>query len=204
MGICSTLRKPGGPVPEGESVVVTMDISLVPGLRQAVGVFGDPKALGRAYRELIQTGFDDGDLCVMAPSGIAVGDRPSRWSDRLEKPDANDDEDARFGRNLIRDLAPSSAYCAAGPVYSSSGPICDILGRDESAGRQGDWLADMLSNWITRQSAEYLEDRLGEGKTLLWARIGSRSNSNRERLACTILLRHASESVRVLDFSFRA
>ncbi|HKJ75334.1 MAG TPA: hypothetical protein VKA19_14560, partial [Alphaproteobacteria bacterium] len=47
-----------------------MDQELKTGSRYAIGVFADGKALGEAYGELVENGFTDADLCLMAPGGV--------------------------------------------------------------------------------------------------------------------------------------
>jgi hypothetical protein len=170
--------------------------------RHAVGVFADAGRLGEAYRELETAGFGADDLCLMATSGMVngrTGGRGPRQGDL--RPLSG--EEARSAYDLLRNLTASGAYCAAGSVYSSTGSVRACLGRAEED-EAGDWLADLLGTWIARHAAEYLEDRLAEGKALLWARVGQGDDPKREHLACTILLNHSSESVRVLDFSYRA
>lgn len=180
-----------------------MDQQVVQGSRHAVGVFAETGALGQAYRELAGVGFDAGDLCLMATSGVVNGRSGEGRPHQIDLA-APRDEDIRLSHDLLQDLTASGAYCAGGPIYSSAGSVRACLGYDDKEEEGGDWLADLLGTWIARHAAEYLEDRLAEGKALLWARVGQGDDPNREHLACTILLNHSSESVRVLDFAYRA
>ena len=179
-----------------------MDRQVTQGSRHAVGVFADAGPLAQAYQELAQVGFEADDLCLMATAG-AVNRNSGTGGPRPQQAAASTDENRDLAHDLLRDLTPSGAYCAAGPVYSSSGSIRDCIGQEDDE-TTGDWLGDVLGTWIARHAAEFLEDRLAEGKALLWARVGRGDDPNREHLACTILLNHSSESVRVLDFAYRA
>lgn len=171
-----------------------MDMTVTKESRYAVGVFSEGEALRRAHRELVQQGFKESEICLMAPGTVVNASRAGQSS--AGNTDCSLHE-------LVAALAPSATHCAAGTVYASSGNLCNCLGYDLETHTQGMWLSDVLGLWISRRSAEYFEDRLGEGKILLWVPIGHHNHVRREHLACGILLDHASESVRVLDFALR-
>jgi len=179
-----------------------MDQELKTGSRYAIGVFADGKALGEAYGELVENGFTDADLCLMAPGGVVSACLGTGSSLLRQSLNVADDKSG-YVRDLMSRLIASGTYCAAGPVYSSSGSVCNSLGLANGDLTGGNWISDLLGAWIARNSAQYIEDRLGEGKIVLWAEVGDHQNAKREHLACSILLDHASESMRVLDFALR-
>lgn len=156
--------------------------------------------MANAHRELVKNGFGESEVCLMAPGNVAasylgVGPHPFPKDSNIAP------EEAQSLRDLMGRLRPSGTFCVAGPVHVSDGVICAYMAQDSQDAEKSGWFSNVLSAWIARRSAQYLEDRLGEGKILIWVQTGHRTESRREHLACDILLRHASESVRVLDFA---
>jgi hypothetical protein len=180
--------------------LLTMDRRVSSNSRYAVGIFTGGLELSRAYKELVANDFAVSKLCLMAPGSVVAaylgtGSLLTRRNSDLSE------EDTRSLRELMATLRASGAFCVAGPVHVSDGTICTLVGQDDNPSVKGKWFSDVLGAWIARRSAQYLEDRLGEGKILIWVQTGDRTGSKREHLACDILLHHASESVRVLDFA---
>jgi len=171
-----------------------MDMPIIGETRFAVGVFAETGPLYLAYRELIAYGLTDGEICLMASRSVV---KESLARQRLEGVRSSESD------RLLAGLQPSGAHSAGGSVYASVGNLCDCLGGAADPDHRGQWVSDLLGRWISKRAAQYFEDRLGEGKILVWVMLGRRVNSERENLACTTLLQHASESVRVLDFALR-
>ena len=200
MNICTKLPDPSEAVCVGKEEWLGMDKRAAISLRYAVGVFAGGRELTLAYRELTENGFLPEDLCVMA-TGSTVASHLGIGGPLLSQDAELSKDESRSLRELMKAMQPTGAFCVAGPVHASNGAICGYIDRGNDAALQGDWFSDVLGVWIAKRSAQYLEDRLGEGKILIWAMTGDRTGSRREHLACDILLRHASESVRVLDFT---
>ena len=191
-------------IAEGRGV---MDMTVTKESRYAVGVFAEADALCQAHHELVEQGFKASDICLMAPGSVvnaSVGSHTSAAGERSSSSNGNGKHGSM--RDLMGRLGSSGTHCAAGTVYTSAGNLCNCLGDgsvNDADSAEGTWLSDALGRWISPRSAEYFEDRLGEGKILLWVPIGQHNHLRREHLACGILLNHASESVRVLDFALR-
>ena len=189
-------------IAEGRGV---MDMTVTKESRYAVGVFAEADALCQAHHELVEQGFKASNICLMAPGSVVNASVGLHASIRGGWSGASNGKDGSM-RDLMGSLAASGTHCAAGTVYTSAGSLCDCLGDgsvNDANSAEGTWLSDVLGRWISPRSAEYFEDRLGEGKVLLWLPIGQHNHLRREHLACSILLNHASESVRVLDFALR-
>jgi hypothetical protein len=196
-----------GPSPEGHAANQlfvgqdVMDMAVTKESRYAVGVFANGDALCQAHQELVEQGFPESDICLMAPANIVNASLAPHAPGILKKLGLVG-EKGRSMRELMGKLGASGTHCAAGTVFTSEGSLCNCLG-DGSSEDEGTWLSEVLGRWISRRSAEYFEDRLGEGKILMWVPMGHHNYSRREHLACNVLLHHASESVRVLDFALR-
>lgn len=171
-----------------------MDMTVTKESRYAVGVFAEGDALCQAHRELVQHGFQESEICLMAPGSVVNASLAA-------KPQAGSSDCSL--RELMQGLAASDTHCAAGTVYTSAGSLCVCLECDSDDEVRSTWFSKALGRWVSHRSAEYFEDRLGEGRILLWVPIGHHNHVRREHLACNILLNHVSESVRVLDFALR-
>ena len=175
-----------------------MDMRTANEMRFAVGVFMDAETLEQAYRELSEHGVKEGEVCIMAPRSILSAGTRRRVAARDQIELQTDSL-----QHLMARLKPTGAHCAGGAVYASSGNLSECLGDGTHVESRGLWISDVLSRGISKRAAQYFEDRLGEGKILMWVLLGRRSNVQREQLACSTLLTHASESLRVLDFALR-
>ena len=89
-----------------------------------------------------------------------------------------------------------AAVSTAGTVVASGGLLLDAIIYAATAGAVGAGVGSMLSTFIDKHRAEYLEKQVERGGILLWVNL---SSQQREKLAREILRKHSAGDVHVHD-----
>ena len=169
-------------------------------IREAVGVFADPKSLETAAESLTQAGFSDDRFTLLTTDGSVKehldhlfestgDDSDSAFSPRKEGDDAT--------HGIGRGLAFTGQTVAAGAVVASAaalgGPVVVGLAGAAAVGAAG---AAMISV-ITQDDVDDLQEHLNQGHLLLCARL----EDDADERAAKAALADNSLDVRILEFS---
>lgn len=146
---------------------------------EAVAVFDDSDRLQAAVDDLLNGGFDQAEISLLA-TDRAVEDKLGHFYERVQPlgdaPDAPRKEyvstasraDAQGG--LIGGLMYVGALAAAGAVFASGGTLGLALAGAAAAGGAGGAAGAVLAKVIGDRHAEKLQTQLDAGGLLLWAR----------------------------------
>ncbi|TVS16029.1 MAG: hypothetical protein EA417_11730 [Gammaproteobacteria bacterium] len=169
-------------------------------IREAVGVFADPKSLETAAERLAQAGFSDDRFTLLTTDSSvkehldhlfeSTGDESSpTFSPRKEGDDAT--------HGIGRGLAFTGQTVAAGAVVATAaalgGPVIIGLAGAAAVGAAG---AAMIAI-ISQEDADDLQEHLDQGHLLLCARIEDEADEQAAKAA----LADNSLDVRILEFS---
>jgi hypothetical protein len=172
-------------------------------VREAVGIFHDPRDLEAAIDDLLSSGFDRAELSLLA-SEHAIQQKLGHRYEKVER--LVDDPvipraafvsteaigDAKGG--LIGGLLYVGATVAAGAIVASGGAIATAIIGSVLAGGAGGLLGAILAKWLDHHHASYLQEQVERGGLLLWVRTMTASDEER---ALKILQQHAGEHVHV-------
>ncbi|MBM3563349.1 MAG: hypothetical protein FJX48_09430 [Alphaproteobacteria bacterium] len=169
--------------------------------REVVGVFSDGYALECAVNELLNSGFDLGDISLLAGEKAVV----SKLGHRYEKvEDVEDDDKAprvayvpRESRAtkkgaLVGALVYVGAAAAAGAVLASGGALAMLLVSGIVGAEVGGLIGAVLGEFMDERHAKYLQEQLDHGGLLLWVRT---RNSSLEETAKRIITQHSGRDV---------
>ena len=172
-------------------------------VREAVGIFHEPRDLQAAIDDLLSSGFDRAELSLLA-SEHAIQEKLGHRYKRVE-PMVDDPAipraafvsneaigDAKGG--LIGGLLYVGATVAAGAIVASGGAIATAIAGAVMAGGAGGLLGAILAKWLDHHHASYLQEQVERGGLLLWVRTMTASSEER---ALRILKQHAGEHVHV-------
>lgn len=184
--------------------MTTADVApLVP--REAVGVFHETGSMQAAVDELLSSGFNHGDLsvlaneqalctkpgmCWMLPQQLA--DEPGVPTRAYLSPESAGDAQGA----VIGALAYLGAAGTAALLISGSGPIGGAILATAAAGGVGGGIGALLAQVLKHRHAEELAGQLQRGGLLLWVRTPTPAAEER---AVGILRRHAGENAHVHD-----
>jgi hypothetical protein len=168
---------------------------------EAVAVFEDPERMQAAIDELLNSGFDQADLSLLASDQAVeqkLGHLYERVQDLEDAADAPRKEyvstaargDAQGG--LIGGLMYVGALAAAGAVFASGGTLGIALAGAAAAGGAGGAAGAVLAKFIGDSHAKELQTQLDHGGLLLWVR--TREPEMEER-AKSILSNHSGKDV---------
>lgn len=168
---------------------------------EAVAVFDDADRLQAAVDDLLNGGFDQAEISLLA-TDRAVEEKLGHFYERVQHlgdaPDAPRKEyvstasraDAQGG--LIGGLMYVGALAAAGAVFASGGTLGLALAGAAAAGGAGGAAGAVLAKVIGDRHAEELQTQLDSGGLLLWARTRT---PELEQRAQEILRRHGGRDV---------
>ena len=174
-------------------------------VREAVGVFQDPAQLQAAIDELQIQGFMRHEISVLAGEDT-IREKLGHLYKNVQQ--AEDDPKAPrmiFVSNEEISVAKAAAVSiplfiaavsAAGAVVASGGLLLDAIIYAATAGAVGAGIGSMLSTFIDKHRAEYLENQVERGGILLWVNL---SSPHMEKLAREILRKHSAEDVHIHD-----
>jgi hypothetical protein len=168
---------------------------------EAVTVFDDAEQLQAAIDELLNHGFDQAEISLLA-SDKAVEEKLGHLYERVhELADAEDAPrkeyvstaargDAQGG--LIGGLMYVGALAAAGAVFASGGTLGLALAGAAAAGGAGGAAGAVLAKLIGDRHAGELQAQLDRGGLLLWVRTRT---PDLEQRAQDILRRHGGRDI---------
>jgi hypothetical protein len=174
-------------------------------VREAVGVFRDPDNLQEAFEDLQSHGFMQQELSVLAGEST-IQEKLGHLYKRVQK--AEDDPQAPRtifvpleNINIARGVAIGvplfmAATTTAGVVVATGGAILDAIMYAATAGAIGAGIGSMLSTFIARHHARYLQEQIKRGGLLLWVNIRT---PDMEKTAKKILLKHSAQDVHAHD-----
>ena len=180
--------------------IVSPTPAFIPSVREAVGVFDDPRNLQAALDDLEENGFMRQELSILAPEG---GVDPE-LSGRYEPADsAADDPKAPrtvfLPEEIIGEIEGSvigvplyiSAIVGTCLVAGSGGTLLATLAAATAAGAGGAAIGTLLAKRIAKNHAEHLQQHLDSGGMLLWAAVRDEVQEKRAR---RILARHTAHN----------
>lgn len=168
---------------------------------EAVAVFDETERLQAAIDELLNSGFDQADISLLA-SDRAVEEKLGHLYERVQQLEDAEDAprkeyvstaaraDAQGG--LIGGLMYVGALAAAGAVFASGGTLGVALAGAAAAGGAGGAAGAVLAKFIGDRHARELQTQLDRGGLLLWVRT---RDEDTERRAQEILRRNAGRDV---------
>jgi hypothetical protein len=165
---------------------------------EAVGVFHDVSALDEAVEELRRIGFEKSAISLLASEDAVeqkLGHRYTRVEELEDHPDAPRKvyrTRAALGESedmLVGTLTYLPAVLAAGTVVASGGVVAAAV---TGAAVGGALLSTVLSHWMNRSHAEWLQEQLDRGGLLLWVRT---PDAESEQKALSVLQKHSAHDV---------
>ncbi|MBI1981459.1 MAG: hypothetical protein HYS63_07905 [Methylocystis sp.] len=169
--------------------------------REVVGVFSDGYALESAVAELLNSGFDLGDISLLAGEK-SVASKLGHTYEKVEEV-ADDDKAPRVAfmpresrgvkkGALVGALVYVGAAAAAGAVLASGGALAMLLVSGVVGAEVGGLIGAVLGEFMDERHAKYLQEQLDHGGLLLWVRT---RNSALEEAAGQILVKHSGRDV---------
>ncbi|MGJ0621346.1 MAG: hypothetical protein ACR65Z_11650 [Methylocystis sp.] len=173
--------------------------------REVVGVFSDGYALEAAVEELLKSGFDLGDISLLAGEK-AVASKLGHTYEKIEEVEDDDNaprvayapRESRGAKKgaLVGALVYVGAAAAAGAVLASGGPLAMLLVSGVVGAEFGGLIGAVLGEFMDERHAKYLQEQLDHGGLLLWVRT---RNSALEERAMHILAKHSGRDVHAHD-----
>ncbi len=173
--------------------------------REVVGVFSDGYALESAVNELLNSGFDLGDISLLAGEEAVVAKLGHKY-EKVE--DVEDDDKAprvayvpRESRGvkdgaLVGALVYVGATLAAGAALVSGGALAMLLVSGVVGAEVGGLIGAVLGEFMEERHAKSLQEQLDHGGLLLWVRT---RDSAQEEKAKRILAQHSGRDVHAHD-----
>jgi len=168
---------------------------------EAVAVFEDGEHLQAAIDDLLQQGFGQPEISLLA-SDKAVEDKLGHLYERVQQLEDSEEvprkayvsteERGNAQGGLIGGLMYVGALAAAGAVFASGGTLGVALAGAAAAGGAGGAAGAVLAKFIGDRHADELQTQLDRGGLLLWVRTRDREMEQR---AQEILRRHAGRDV---------
>jgi hypothetical protein len=169
-------------------------------VNEAVAVFHDVSALDAAVDDLRKAGFRRGDISLLASEDAVerkLGHRYERVEELEDEPDAprvvyktrssvGESEDL-----IIGSMTYLPAVVAAGTVVATAGVVAAAVTGTAIAGAL---IGTVLTHWLDKSQAEWLQEQLDHGGLLLWVRT---PDAEAEQKAMTILRRHSAHDVHI-------
>lgn len=173
--------------------------------REVVGVFSDGDTLEAAIDELLISGFDLGDISLLAGEKAVV----AKLGHKYQKVEDVEDEhrapriayvpresrDTKKGA-IVGTLVYVGAAAAAGAVLVSGGALAMLLVSGVVGAEFGGLIGAVLGEFMEERHAKYLQEQLDHGGLLLWVRT---RNSALEETATHILAKHSGRDVHAHD-----
>lgn len=166
--------------------------------REAVAVFEDVAELDDAVRRLIEAGFKEADLSLLADRRTVERKLGHTYEAVEELEDAPgiprvayrrlSDPAASEGR-FIGALTYAPPLLAAGAVVASTGFVTGLV---IGAAVAGTLAANVLGHVVDRRHADWLQEQLDRGGILLWVQV---KDDEAAAIAVRLLTRHAVHDV---------
>ena len=173
--------------------------------REVVGVFSDGYALESAVQELLNSGFDLGDISLLAGEK-AVAAKLGHKYEKVEEVEDSDSaprvayvpRESRGAKSgaLVGALVYVGATVAAGAALASGGALAMLLVSGVVGAEFGGLIGVVLGEFLEERHAKYLQEQLDHGGLLLWVRT---PNAALEETATRILAQHSGRDVHAHD-----
>ncbi|TVQ29056.1 MAG: hypothetical protein EA356_17605 [Geminicoccaceae bacterium] len=170
--------------------------------QEAVAVFEEVVDLDEAVQALLDAGFEEADLSLLADRATVerkLGHTYAKVDDLVDEPATPRlayrrpaDPAANEGR-MIGSLTWAPPLIAAGGVVASTGIVTGLV---IGAAVAGTLAASVLGHVIDRRHADWLQEQLDAGGILLWVQL---KDEDMAAAALSILTRHAAHDVHVHD-----
>lgn len=173
--------------------------------REVVGVFSDGYVLESAVEELLNSGFDLGDISLLAGEKAIV----RKLGHKYEKVEAAEDDLAaprvayapreslsKKEGVIIGGLVYVGATVAAGAALASGGALAMLLVSGLIGAEFGGLIGVVLGEFMEERHAKYLQEQLDHGGLLLWVRT---RNAALEETAMRIIAKHSGRDVHAHD-----
>ena len=171
---------------------------------QAVAVFQDIAALDVAVGQLLDAGFDQDDISLLA-SEVTVEDKLGHRYERVEELEDSADaprvayrtlaEFADTERTIANALTFLPTIIAAGTVVASAGIVAAAIAGTAISGAL---LSTALARWIDKAHADHLQEQLEHGGLLLWVNAPT---AEKQGEAFRVLKEHGAADVHLHDFA---
>jgi hypothetical protein len=168
--------------------------------REAVAVLDDVVSLEKTVADLRAAGFTEADISLLAGHATVeskLGHMYKRVEELEDDPDAprtafvsSKDFSRREGM-VIASLTYVPTLIAAGTVVASAGAVAAALAGVAVAGAS---IGTLLTHWMDRRHAEWLQEQLDRGGILLWVRT---PDTAAERRALEVLTRYSAHDVHI-------
>lgn len=170
--------------------------------REAVAVFEDVAELDEAVRGLLEAGFQESDLSLLAERATVerkLGHAYGRVEELEDAPGVPRIAYRRIGDpaksegDFIGALTWAPPLLAAGAVVASTGLVTGLV---IGAALAGTLAANVFGHVVDKRHAAWLQEQLDKGGILLWVRL---DDEERQTIALRILTRLAVHDVHVHD-----
>ena len=172
-------------------------------VREAVGIFADEQSYQRAIDDLLSSGFDHGDISMLAAEKTVQEKLKHTYTQTSDLADSTQSDVQRrhYVANesvgnakgvMIGGLVYVGALVAAGPVILSGGTLAAGIAAAAVAGGAGGFLGGVLSKWLGDSEGKLIQTQLENGGLLLWVHT---RDAEHERRALEIMERHAGKDV---------
>jgi len=181
-------------------------------VREAVGIFADERSYHEAIDELLSSGFDHGDISMLAAEKTVQEKLKNTFTQTTDLVDSSEQDVKRrhyvatesVGNAkgvMIGGLVYVGALAAAGPVIMSGGTLAVGIAAAAAAGGAGGVLGSVLSKWLGDSEGKLIQTQLENGGLLLWVHT---RDAEHERRALEIMQRHAGQDVHVHTLSIQS
>jgi len=174
-------------------------------VREAVGIFADERSYHEAIAELLSSGFDHGDISMLAAEKTVQEKLKNTFTQTTDLVDSSERDvkrrhyvaTASVGDAkglMIGGLVYVGALAAAGPIILSGGTLAVGIAAAAAAGGAGGVLGSVLSKWLGDSEGKLIQTQLENGGLVLWVHT---RDAEHERRALEIMRRHAGQDVHV-------
>ncbi len=174
-------------------------------VREAVGIFADEHSYQKAIDELLSSGFDHGDISMLAAEKTVQEKLKNSFTQTGDLADSSEQDVQRrhyvatesVGNAkgvMIGGLVYVGALAAAGPIILSGGTLAVGIAAAAAAGGAGGVLGSVLSKWLGDSEGKLIQTQLENGGLLLWVHT---RDAEHERRALEIMERHAGRDVHI-------
>ncbi|CAA7624542.1 hypothetical protein [Magnetospirillum sp. UT-4] len=169
--------------------------------REVVGLFPDPRTMEAAVQELLSSGFDHGDLSLLATEGVVREQLGHRLDDSVAAADDPDSprrgwvapETRTEGRGALGSaLGYLGAVTALGLVFATGGGAAVAVGAALLGAGAGAGAGFGLGRLFDRRLADEFERQLETGGILIWVRC---RDTAAEARAVSVLTGHGAHHV---------
>lgn len=168
--------------------------------REAVAVLDDLVSLEKTVEDLRAAGFAEEDISLLA-GHATVESKLGRMYERVEEMEddpaaprtafvSSKDFSRREGM-VIASLTYLPTLIAAGTVVASAGAVAAAIAGVAVAGAS---IATLLTRWMDKRHADWLEEQLDRGGILVWVRT---PDTAAERKALEVLGRYSAHDIHV-------